>query len=222
MTLIMKQTIFSVALILYSSFSFAQQNGIPKHYVAIKETTGDLNKDGIDEKVVVYNMSDKEDEINGIGRELIIYKKEKGQWRIWQRSKTAVGNSQDGGMMGDPFEDIEIKAGILIISQSGGSSWKWNTTDKYRFQNNQFQLIGYTSYGGKLCEYWQTFDYNISTGKITVEKEFENCDEEGTQTISKKQNENFTYRLKKPITLEKRNKEAIKITSPKYKHELYL
>ena len=73
--------------------------------------------------------------------------------------------------MGDPFEGIEIKNGILIINHWGGSSWKWSLSDKYRFQNNQFQLIGHTSNCGKPCEYWMNCDFNISTGKVIIKKE---------------------------------------------------
>ena len=202
--------------------SSAQGHLVPKQYQKIKEVSGDLNKDGIAEKVMVYNMQDKEDEINGRDREVIIFKKDKGRWVIWQRSTNAVGNSKDGGMMGDPFEDVEIKNGVLLIHQSGGSSWKWGYTDTYRFQNNSFELIGYTSHYGKLCEYWVSVDFNVMTGKLVVEKEYEKCDTEENQEVYKKENEIFNYKLKKKITLQKRNKTEVKIITPKYKHELYL
>jgi hypothetical protein len=150
----MKQLLtFITAFAIFHTCS-GQDNLIPSQYQPIKEIYGDLDKDTISEKVVVYNMSNKEDEINGVDREVIIFKKDKEKWVIWQRSTTAVGNSKDGGMMGDPFEDIEIRNGVLLISQSGGSSWKWGHTDKYRYQNNTFELIGYTSNYGKPCEYW--------------------------------------------------------------------
>ncbi len=92
-------------------------------------------------------------------------------------------------MMGDPFEGIEIKNNVLLISHFGGSSWKWTNVDKYRFQNNQFELIGYTSNFGKLCEYWANFDFNISTGKIACKKEFEDYD--NNQAIYKTETEVF-------------------------------
>ena len=104
--------LFSILIISYNSF--AQQNSIPKEYQPIKEIYGDLNKDGKDEKVVVYNVSDKEVDMNGIDREIVIFKKEKEEWMIWHRSRNAIGNTRDGGMMGDPFEDIEIKKWSVI------------------------------------------------------------------------------------------------------------
>ena len=61
------------------------------------------------------------------------------------------------------------------------------------------------------------------TGKINVSKEYEKCDEDDeSQTVYKKENENFTYKLKNKLTLKNRKKEEVKIITPKYKHELYL
>lgn len=217
----MKQIIAILISFLTYQMSFAQESTIPKQYQPIKEVLGDLNKDGINEKVVVYNMTDKEDDINGINREVIIFRKDKDKWVVWQRSANAVGNSKDGGMMGDPFEDIEIKNGVLLIDQSGGSSWKWAHTDKYRYRNNQFELIGYTSHYGKPCEYWVDVDFNVMTGQFNVSKEYEKCGDTG-QEVYKTQNERFTHKLKEKITLNNRNKTEVKIISPKYKHELYL
>lgn len=217
----MKQLSFILSTILILNTSFGQEGLIPKQYKLIKEAHGDLNKDGIDEKVVVYDMTDIEDEINGTDREVIVYKKNQQNWTVWYRSTKAVGNSKDGGMMGDPFEDIEIKNGVLLIRQSGGSSWKWAHTDKYRYQNNRFELIGYTSFYGRPCDYWEDIDFNVMTGRIILKKEYENCETED-QVVYKKENENFLYRLKKKITLENRMDVELEIISPKYKHEIYL
>lgn len=217
----MKQlSILFTTFILFKA-SLSQDTLVPKRYQAIQEIFGDLNKDGISERVVVYDMNNKEDETEGTDREIIIFKKQLETWVIWHRSKDAIGNSKDGGMMGDPFEDIEIKGGILLIRESGGSSWKWGHTDKYRYQNNSFELIGYTSSYGKPCEYWENFDFNVLTGKIIIEKEYERCNNQ-TQVVYKTEKENFSYKLKNKITLENRKKTEVKIISPKYKHELYL
>lgn len=217
----MKQLGIILSIILISNTSFGQEDLIPRQYQMIKEVYGDLNKDGVEEKVVVYNMTDKEDEVNGVDREVVIFRKNQQNWTVWHRSTKAVGNSKDGGMMGDPFEDIEIRNGVLLIRQSGGSSWKWAHTDKYRFQNNRFELIGYTSFYGRPCDYWEELDFNTMTGKIIFKKEYENCDT-GTPVVYKKENENFTYKLKRTITLENRTETELTIVSPTYKHEIYL
>lgn len=210
----MKTNYFKVLVIL--SVFCVQCTWAQKSVLA--EIYGDLDKDRMDEKVVVKEL-DMEGE-NGKKRELTIYKKKGNQWKVMVTSETAISESQAGGMMGDPFQEIVIKKGILIISHSGGSSWKWNTTDKYRFQNNQFELIGVTSLYGKLCEYWSDFDYNLSTGKVIYSKQYEKCNEDGKEILGQLEKEVFFNKLNKLPTIHLANTET-KIISPKYKAELY-
>ncbi len=89
-------------------------------------------------------------------------------------------------MTGEPFGEIEIKNGVLLISQNGESSWKLEFTDKYRFQNGEFYLIRYSSIAGKLCEYWKDVDFNLVTGKMIIKKEYEEC-ETGEQEVYKRE-----------------------------------
>lgn len=194
--------------------SFAQET-------ILKEIKADLDHDTIEEKLLVTELSE-EGEYGKI-RQFDIYKLENQNWKKICTSKTAILGSEGGGMMGDPFFDkeISVKNGIIIIKHNGGSSWKWDTTHKYRFQNNRFELIGYSTSYGKLCEYWSEFDYNLSNGKIHYKKEYESCDEKsGDQIISKTEEESFRKKLKILPTLETINTYEITITSPKYKEEL--
>lgn len=183
----------------------------------LAEKVGDLNKDGINEKVIVYNTNDTTED--GIVRELQIFRLINSEWRLWKKSSYAIKKSREGGMMGDPFAGIDIVKGLLVIHFDGGSSWKWNYTDKYRLQNGEFELIGYTRIYGKLCEYWEDVDFNIMTGKITFKKEYEDC--EKGQQVYKRENETF-FRKGIFLNIHNRNLKEVKIVSPKYKHELYL
>ncbi|ULQ55494.1 hypothetical protein KJS94_12655 [Flavihumibacter rivuli] len=216
-------------LLLLSALSFfpclAQTKGLPASYQLVQDVKGDLDKDGIEELVEVYNTKPLQpgNVQDGIDRELIIFKRQGNDWVIWQRSSQAVYKSNEGGMMGDPFEAVDISNGILLIAHNGGSSWKWGHTDKYRFQNGRFELIGYTSLYGKDCEQWSRFDYNISTGIINFYKDMDECDENGEpKKVNSTLSERFTHKLKQPITLQERRKEQVKIITPKNKEELYL
>ena len=201
----------------FFTISYCQEFVAPAGYDMLKETTGDLDKDGTAEKVIVYNTTDSTD--FGFVRELVILKQANGKWRLWKRSRNAILKSQEGGMMGDPFEDIEIRNGILIISCSGGSSWKWSYKDKYRFQNNQFQLIGHWSSAGKPCETWTEVDCNLQTGKINYQIDFEKCNNE--PEIYKTERETF-YKKGIHININNRIPDKIKIVTPKYKKEIYI
>jgi hypothetical protein len=214
----MTKTIQLIFIIIINSLVvFGQKLPVPQNYSVIDTVLGDLNNDGIKELVVAYNTKTDTDE--GVPRELIIYKKSSGKWVVWKKSSQALYDSRDGGMMGDPYGNIEVEKGILKISQSGGSSWKWGHIDTYRYQNGEFYLIGYTATAGKICEYWEQVDFNLSTGKLIVKKEYENCDKD--QEIYKRENEAL-YKKGLRITLQGRSDKEVKIVTPKYHHEIYV
>ena len=218
----MKKCITLILVLIGCQSMLGQKLAIPINYSVVDSVRGDLNHDKIDELVVAYNtmkIQDADDE--NVSRELIIYKKVNGSWITWKKSAQALMGSRDGGMMGDPFEAIEIINGILLVSQNGGSSWKWGHTDKYRFQEDTFYLIGYSGSFGKSCEYWTNVDFNLSTGKLIINKEFESCENDAEGKIYKSEKETV-YKKDLKITFEKRNEKEIKIVTPKYQHIVYL
>ncbi len=149
----------------------------------LKEAIGDLDNDGIDERVVVYNSSRSNE--NGIEREIHFFKKEGTSWIPWKKTNEGILESKMGGMFGDPFKEITIKNGILEIQHLGGSRYKWETSNKYRFQNENFELIGYTQKNAALCEFSYLIDYNLSTGNALLEKNKDKCNGQGDSTGKK-------------------------------------
>ncbi len=150
----------------------------------LDQSIGDLNNDKIAEKVMVYDNGNQTD--FGTEREIHILKKVNSKWILWKKSIGPVLPSQHGGMMGDPFEGISIERNCIVIYHSGGSQQKWNYTHKYRHQNNNWQLIGVTTHFGTPCNYFETFDYNLSTGKIDYKIALENCEKESFEIEEKK------------------------------------
>ena len=124
--------------------------------------------------------------------------------------------------MGDPYGFIQIKKGILIIGHAGGSNWKWSCQDKYRLQNGEFELIGYSSEEGSYCQYFNYIDFNISTGKYIYKKEYFNCNENGDdEKIIKTETEKCSKKGIK-LNLNNRNIKKVKIVTFKYKYEFQL
>ncbi|WP_343686368.1 hypothetical protein [Chryseobacterium gleum] len=208
------RTILFLLLMACGVFCFAQEQLQPAGSTVIETVDGDLDGDKIPEKVIVYNTKDTTD--MGNIREMQILKKVNGKWTILEKSRNAVMESRAGGMMGDPYGETKIEKGILIISQNGGSSWKWDVTDKYRYQNGHFELIGTSSTSGRPGDYWKDIDFNLSTGQLNYSKEVENTAEYGKSLKE-------TY-IKKgvKINLQNRNQEKQqKIVLPKTKEEVY-
>lgn len=208
------KTTFCFLSIIFSTFCFAQKEFQPKGSSEIETVNGDLDGDNIPEKVIIYNTKD-EGELGKI-REIQILKKVNGKWTLLEKSRNAILESSAGGMMGDPYQNTTIKNGVLVITHYGGSSWKWGNTDKYRFQNGHFELIGYSSEGGRESDYLTNVDFNLSTGQLNYEKDVVNVAEYG-----KSKKETFIKKGVK-INLQNRNlEEQRKIILPKTKETVY-
>lgn len=142
----------------------------------IGEAMGDLDKDGIDEKIIVLDTG-LDGEI-GTQRTLLIYKKKQGKWTLLHSSQGPVLDSAHGGMMGDPFVGIEIQRGAIVIDHFGGSNRKWNYTHRYRFNGKEWNLIGATINYGAPCEGFFEFDFNVVTGKAIYKTYEDGCTDE--------------------------------------------
>jgi hypothetical protein len=157
---------------------------IPEGYAVKAQAHGDLDNDGLDELVVVYTTNGK-DELDGFIRDVHVYKYENEKYVKWYSSETVALGSNSGGMMGDPFDGLEINNGVILIKHWGGSSWKWSTVYKFRQQNGDLKLIGHTSDYGKIGEYWTSYDWNLNTGMCDYKKEiFRQGSDEVIQTDS--------------------------------------
>ena len=207
-------------LFLCNIVSYGQEIPVPEGYSIIRSVKGDLDKDHVDELVVAYDRkADPEVEFSD-SRELIVYKLMDTQWNVWKKSELVLLGEQGGGLMGDPFSILRIEHGILLIGHSGGSRARWSFLDKYRYQNEEFFLIGFTSNNGWLYECYRVVDFNLSTGKIDISYTHRECgDLEPSAHIN--DNEVF-YKKNLKITLQNRHNNVVTIESPQYKHKFSL
>lgn len=170
---------------------------VPAGMTQLAQATGDLDKDGQPERVIVYDTKKQSD--MGTERQVHIFKSAGSAWTLWHRSTGPVLPSDHGGMMGDPFQDLKIQNGCIVIDHFGGSRDKWAYTHRYRFQSGDWYLIGATVRFGAPCETWKDYDYNLSTGTVNATSETEVCDDEGNnQRTDKTAPYSFN---KKPATL---------------------
>lgn len=192
------------------------QRMIEQADLILGQSEGDLDNDGIAEKVVVF-ARDLEFESSS-PRDLVIYKNNNGVWEEWISTENAVYMADEGGMMGDPFDGVSINNGILEIDHFGGSSWKWSNRDKYRYQDGDFYLIGYTSTYGRPCDYWEDYDVNLSTGDCIFSFEPEVCEDyEPEEDYGPAWDEKFNYPIKKLPKLTERRSFSLQFNSPKGK-----
>jgi hypothetical protein len=189
---------------------------LPATLRKIAQAEGDLNKDGQAELVLVVDDLQSAEDF-GISRRIHIYRLENGQWKRWEEFRGGILSSESGGMMGDPFEGITIERGTIVINHFGGSRYKWRYTHRFRYQNGRWELIGATTLYGTPCEYWKTYDYNLSTGTVEVTEVFEDCDTE-KETTNKF---SFKHTIKPLPELHGFEPGATAVPMPKGKEDFY-
>lgn len=232
------KTLFLFFVLVFQNVVYSQNSLMPKDYEEFLIAKGDLDKDSIDEEVIIYMLKNPIYKIDSNSKdstkfeyELIIFKIVDNKRTIWQRSVNAILEIEDYLRKEDYNNDeefnLDIKKGLLIISYGqgiGGNNTRSDYTYKYRFQNNEFQLIGYNYKYGQFCRGAFSVDYNISTGKIIIEQLNSNCiyDSKSGEEIDKfkVKTEVFNYKLKEKITLQNIFNIRNHIISPKYKIEI--
>lgn len=146
---------------------------------------GDLNKDGIMDVAAVIEGISSED--TAPPRSLLIAFGDKEQgYRLSIIADKVLLKADEGGVWGDPFESLEINRGSVVVSHYGGSNWRWYQKYRFRYQNDDWYLIGATTgsyFNGTPMESVEEDDYNLLTGDY-IEKR---TNDQG-RTVTKKGN----------------------------------
>lgn len=133
--------------------------------VIVSKVRGDLNNDGIDDLVTV-----KQDTINeNRPYRLKIYLSRNDQKsKLVLSSDSAIVAIKSKGNIGFAvtlFTGVEIKNGTLIINHE---VTRGSFSHQFRFQNNNFELIGFRS-GGVSGSDVEEIDFNLSTGDKIIQ-----------------------------------------------------
>jgi hypothetical protein len=176
---------------------------------------GDLDGDGIAECALALNVPDTAD--FGFKRVLVVLKQKDSVWYLWKTSKSAILSSEDGGVMGDPFQGLDIENNKIFISHSGGSNWRWRFVDSYALVDTTFFLATHFSYWGSFCDEKIEIDFDLFSGQILYSLDLEECGEgfgDNSHLLdSLPKTESFIYKNVK-IYLQNRLDTNIRIISP--------
>ncbi|WP_026977765.1 hypothetical protein [Flavobacterium tegetincola] len=172
----MKKLLLLFILIIFKTHSFAQSDNptipstaatlksfIPNGWKMILETTGDLNKDGLADQVMVIENTNPKNVIanEGLGMNklntnprilLVLFKTTANSYQLVVKNSGFIPSENDAEStcLADPLMQeggITIEKGLLkIYYQYWLSCGSWYVTNKeytFRFQNQKFELIGY-------------------------------------------------------------------------------
>lgn len=142
---------------------------------------GDLNKDGFNDiGAVIEEVKPKADEAPQRAL-LIALGHEDNNYSLSIIADHVILKADEGGVWGDPFDSISIDRGSIVVSHYGGSNWRWFNTYRFRYQDNDWYLIGATTgeyfTGSATEEEANVQDYNLLTGEYVIKE----TDESGKQ-----------------------------------------
>ncbi len=180
---------------------------IPKGYVQFGQVMGDLNKDGKEDCVLIIKGTDKskfvKDEERGtLDRNrrglIILFNTENGYEVAAKNYSCFSSENEDGGVYFPPDLSLEIKKGNLYVNYAHGRYGYWGYN--FRYQNSNFELIGYeSSYGfGPVVERETSINF-LTKKKIVKENVNEDQDQDSGEEVFKTTKKDI--KLTKPFKL---------------------
>jgi hypothetical protein len=128
---------------------------LPNGYVIFEKVNGDLNKDGIEDCVLIIKGIHKNktivDEYRGKldrnRRGILVLFSKKEHYKLSVKNYDCFSSeNEDGGVYFPPELSTEIKNGNLYIHYGHGRYGYWQYT--FKFQNSDLELIGYDESNG--------------------------------------------------------------------------
>ncbi|MEL6924927.1 MAG: hypothetical protein AAFO94_12840, partial [Bacteroidota bacterium] len=125
---------------------------IPAGYVVREKIYGDLNKDGEEDCILLIKGTDAanwvvnrfDEKVDRNRRGLVVLFKNKNAYQLAAENRDCfLSENEDGGVYFPPELSIETKNGNLLIHYGHGRYGTWQYL--FRYQEDQFKLIGYDS-----------------------------------------------------------------------------
>ena len=158
---------------------------VPKGYTLFQQYKGDLNKDGKPDVVLMIKGTEEskwvDDENRGrLDRNrrglIILFKRKNGYEQILRNDTCFSSENEDGGIYDAPELELYIIKNTLHIYFAHGRYGCWNYI--FRYQNNDFELIGYNhNHRIRLVTYYN-LDINFSTRTRVYEENLNADDDE--------------------------------------------
>ncbi len=136
-------------------------------------TEGDLNKDGIIDKAFVIEESTNS--VISPRNLLIAFGNKDNTYTLSIKAENAVLLEAEGGGFGDPFDDIQVDKGSVLLKFFGGGEERFYSYYRFRYQDNGWYLIGATEGSLVFVPNDNSMDsveedYNLITGDYVFKK----------------------------------------------------
>ena len=175
---------------------------IPEGYDLFSRCEGDLNKDGKPDVVLMIKGTEKskwvDDEYRGrLDRNrrglVILFKRDGGYELIAENDECFSSENEDGGVYYAPELSLEINKNTLVLHYAHGRYGYWQYI--FRYQNNDFELIGFNQSSDRGPVTLSITDINFSTRtmvkKVNINSEDDEAEEEFKVTKTKIKRKNL-------------------------------
>lgn len=172
------------------------------------EIKGDLNKDGLEDIVLIIKGTDKskiiQDEYQGEldrnRRGIIVLLNKGNYYQLASKNYDCFSSeNEDGGIYFAPELNVSISKGTLRLEYGHGRYGYWNYT--FRYQNGDMELIGYDVHSSRGPVPQYEVSINFSTKK-KVRKDNLNKDFDGEDAYPVNYKETWTnFNIEKPVRL---------------------
>jgi hypothetical protein len=141
---------------------------IPADYSILDSASGDINKDGKKDLIVI--LKNNLEEINGETTRplLILVSNEKGSYNLSGRNDSVVLCKACGGVFGDPYAGMTVKNNFFSIEHYGGSNWRWTRIITFRYDPKSKQVLLHRDAGDS----FHTSDPDKTTTSIYNKEDF--------------------------------------------------
>lgn len=123
---------------------------VPENYILTEKIGGDLNKDGLEDYVLIIKGTDKSKfvtdesrgELDRNRRGIIVLFSKEGRYQLVSRNYDCFSSeNEDGGVYYAPELSVKIDKYKVYVNYAHGRYGYWGYT--FRYQNLDFELIGY-------------------------------------------------------------------------------
>lgn len=146
---------------------------IPKGYSLYDTLKGDLNKDGVEDVVLVIQGTNKDmllpnqwetEIVDKNRRGIIVLLNLNGEYKTVSKNYSCFSSeNEDGGVYYAPELYFSIAKNVLYINYAHGRYGHWGYV--FRYQNNDMELIGYNSSSSRGPIVLSEVSINFSTKK---------------------------------------------------------
>lgn len=183
-------TVLAVLTLFFAPLpALAEAGWMPQSYrdagwSELLKAEGDLNKDGVADIALVLeapegitepgNWCDADNAFSQapVRRLVIGFGDKAGGYSVVIDDPRVLLRGDEGGVFGNPLEDIAIDRGSVVISYFAGSRWRWGIGERFRYQDGGFYLIGLTEFSlDSASNASITYDYNPLSSKVLVSVE---------------------------------------------------